>query len=111
GSHANLSNTRGREFWWLLSGAVFQILFYWWMTGGLGTDPRGALLTLSIWGIPAIYLLSRRAGSNHPGLVQIRLSDSGCVQYDDLGGPSVVRDLLRSWAWLIAFGAAALLII
>jgi hypothetical protein len=54
---------------------------------------------LALWCVPIVYLLSRRAGVTHPGLVQVRLNDYGCVQYDDLAGPSVVRDVLGAWSW------------
>jgi len=38
-------------------------------------------------------------------LVQIRLNERGCVQYDDLAGPSPIRDFFRAHGWLMMLAA------
>jgi hypothetical protein len=42
---------------------------------------------------------------NIPGLVQVRLNNRGCVQYDNLGGPSLIRELLWAQGWTIPLAA------
>jgi hypothetical protein len=98
GFQANAANTRGRPLVWVFLLIALQIVCYapQFFVGGF--DRVVALGVVAIWLLPALHLLSRRNRGNHPGGVQVRLSDAGCVQYNDLAGPSIVRDLLQSWA-------------
>lgn len=52
-----------------------------------------------------LYFAIRRRNTDHPGLVQSRLGDWGCVQYDDLAGPSPLRDFFRAYIWLVPTAA------
>lgn len=53
------------------------------------SDPFVAALGVTVLS-SVTYMLVKRRHSAHPGLVQIRLCDQGCVQYNDLAGPSAV---------------------
>jgi hypothetical protein len=52
-----------------------------------------------------IMLFGRREG-NHPGMIQVRLGEYGCVQYASLGGHSILEEFTASHGWIIFAGAA-----
>ena len=70
-----------------------------------------ALLLAAAGAIQAFTLIFRRNNSDHPGLIQVRISERGCVQYDRLGGMSVANELLRGHGWLIPLIVALGLIV
>ncbi len=96
GRHENISNAkRSRIVWLLILPFLYefpQIIF----------NPVKTL-TFIVLGVslPVAYLLFRRQSSDHPGLIQVRLNNRQCVQYNDLTGPSVIRELLWSHGWLL----------
>lgn len=48
-----------------------------------------------------VFQVIRRQNTAHPGLIQVRLGPWGCVQYDDLSGPSLVREITRGYGWIV----------
>jgi hypothetical protein len=69
-----------------LSGAKFQ---YW-------LFPFLALALTSL-----IYALIRRQDIRHPGSIQIRLNELGCIQYDNLTGLSAMAEFRNTYGWII----------
>ena len=71
-------------------------------------EPR---FTAAVMVVPTIlgYLFFRRFKSRHPGMVQIRLNEHSCVQYDHLAGPSIISEFFCSHAWLAPLVAIVVL--
>jgi hypothetical protein len=49
--------------------------------------------------------------ASHPGLIQVRLSKKGCVQYDDLKGIPTVHEVLGSYSWLITLAGFVVMLV
>jgi hypothetical protein len=81
---------------------VIQFWFHWRLMVGL---------LLAAAAFQAFVLIFRRSNSDHPGLIQVRISERGCVQYDRLSGMSVTNELLRGHGWLIPLIVALGLIV
>jgi hypothetical protein len=90
GAHANFGNARPRRVAWLIFSAFCSI---WWIFL-FGRSPWLYLISLSVLLRPAFELF-RRWHSMHPGLIQVRFDNYGCVQIDDLNGPSPVEGWSR----------------
>ena len=105
GSHETVANAKRSRLPWILVSSLLLLLF---QSPMLIFNSRYLSGAIAISLASAIYLLSRRQKIDHPGLIQIRLNDIGCVQYDDLAGPSVIRDGFRAHGWLIAVVVAHL---
>jgi len=75
-----------------------QFIGHWRLVLIVGLVP-GALQTF--------HLLRQRQSIDHPGLIQVRLSRRGCVQYNSLTAPSVFNDLIGAHLWLVPIFAAA----
>jgi hypothetical protein len=104
GKFENLATAKRSRLFPLLfaaSGAtLFQIFFY----------PQLALPYIALAVVfPATFLLYQRFNSEFPGLIQIRLTEQGCVQYNDLAPLNFLRGLVSSLGRLIL--AAAFLLI
>jgi len=98
GSHATTGNVRRlRVGWWLAGGCAPLAWWFWMPLIKLAWWP----VILAAWGGLIVYFIFRRSASRHPGLIQIRADPHGCVQYDDLGGPSMLGDLVRLHGWLL----------
>jgi hypothetical protein len=54
-----------------------------------------------------VLMFFRRGETDHPGLIQVRLSTQDCIQYDSLARPAVLAELIISHAWLLAVLATA----
>ncbi|HET6250997.1 MAG TPA: hypothetical protein VFE47_25130 [Tepidisphaeraceae bacterium] len=114
GTHENIANAKKSRivwvfilatswFWWQLfelHTALYRKSDLWWTIGCVG-------ITL-LW---MAYHALRRFSTEHPGLVQVRLNVAGCVQFDDLGGPSLLRDLWKANLWVVPIAAAIALIV
>lgn len=99
GQHETLANAKPSRLAWVLLVLLFRfpmLIFNYRYLCGL----------IAIFTASAIYLLWRRQQIDHPGLIQIRLNDVGCVQYDDLAGASIIGDGFRAHGWLIAIVVA-----
>ena len=108
GRHENVSTAKRRRIAWVAAGSMCgmfcqlpSILFHGQFAFAL------ALLLLPV--IVLSYSLLRRRDTEHPGAVQVRLDALGCVQYDDLTGPSAAKELLHPHGWLFALLAACVL--
>ena len=98
GAHESIATAKKSRVGWVLVVSLFYLalqLPQWFTSPKLFYCIAGAIL------LPQVYLLARRKSGTHPGLIQIRLSESGCVQYDDLGEPSVVRELMHAHSWVV----------
>jgi hypothetical protein len=98
GAHENISNAKRSRLIWLLIGPFLYLTP---QLPQLWLDRRWLFVPAGITILPMIYMAFRRRSGGHPGLVQVRLTNRGCVQYDDLAGPSAFRQLLRAHGWLI----------
>ena len=98
GRHESIINAKRSRFAWVLFLSIGWFLF---QMPWILYDRRRFAIYGGIVVFVNAYLLIRRQSSAHPGLIQVRLNDQGCVQYDDLAGPSVIRDSIRSFAWII----------
>ncbi|HZK83008.1 MAG TPA: hypothetical protein VFC46_18130, partial [Humisphaera sp.] len=106
GDHESVANAKGSRLVWVvicsMSGLLlqsFQFAFNRW----------SILIAAAFTGVPILYLFARRQNSSHPGLVQVRITDRVCVQYDDLAGPSALLELWRSYGWVIPIIGVAIL--
>ena len=102
GSFEDLSNAKPSRMIWVVLCSLFYIILQMGMTFSLPP-----LYVIIAWVfLPAVYLLFLRRNIGHPGLVQVRLNQRGCVQYDDLAGTPVLSEIVRSHGWLIGLAAA-----
>jgi hypothetical protein len=109
GRHENLANTKRTRLVWVLLSSFAFIVFQLPSLALGGT--RYDLLIFAAMAVSAGLLLFRRSESGHPGLIQVRLSDRGCVQYDNLHAPSAIGELARSHGWVVPLVAAIVLLI
>ncbi len=111
GKRENLSTARPSRLAWvfLCSSAyfIFQFFIY-------GHNPFAHFwfpIMLAFALALNAYLLLNRSKNDHPGQIQIRLSENGCVQYDYLAGPPILSEILHSHGWLLAASLPAGLIV
>jgi hypothetical protein len=108
GRHENISTANRRRIVWVAAGSMFGMI---WQLPSMLLQGQFKL-ALALLMLPVLlvsYLLVRRRKAEHPGTVRVRLDAHGCVQYDDLTGPSPLGELLHAHGWLFALLAAALL--
>ncbi|HWE96374.1 MAG TPA: hypothetical protein VG269_20595 [Tepidisphaeraceae bacterium] len=110
GRHENLSNTKRTRIGLMLLGSFAWVAVQLPSLASAGSRSYLILYAAAIM-VPAGLLLFRRSDSAHPGLIQVRLSDQGCVQYDHLGPPSAIVELVRSHGWAVPLAAAILLLL
>lgn len=100
GQHETVANAKASRLVWVILaslvgfvGYIPQILF----------NPRRDLLYGAAFIVPLLawqwYRRHQRAGS-HPGLIQLRLDSEGCVQFDELAGPSPLGEWAAANAWI-----------
>jgi hypothetical protein len=109
GRRENLANTRRSRMIWVMLAPMMGFV---WQIPMMLSHRYLILAYLAVFAAIWIYLVSRRQMSSHPGLIQVRLSDEGCVQYDDLAGISTFMEFMRSYGWLITgvgFGCLVLM--
>lgn len=109
GKHENLANARRSRLVWVALASLGSLC---WLFPQFASSPRSVLT----WALPPLiattaWLLFRRQNSRHPGLVQVRLDERGCVQFDDLGGSSIPREMLGAHGWIGLLIIAAICII
>ncbi len=99
GAHASIStSSRGRAIWYVVLVGLFFVIP---LNSSHWHGAHLAMFALAIYGVlEAAYLWSRRGG-DHPGLVQVRIGEQGVTQYDDLNGPSALREWEASHQWAI----------
>jgi len=97
GSHETVSNAKRSRLIWVMISSLLLLLF---SSPGLFFNTRYFYSAIAVSIASAIYLFSRRQEVDHPGLIQLRFNDVGCVQYDDLAGSSIIRDGFRAHGWL-----------
>jgi hypothetical protein len=110
GTHESIATARRSRMVWivLLSvlgfGAQFaNFIFYY---------RQGLPYLFAAVAVFLAWALFRRTGTDHPGLVQVRLSQDGCAQYDDLSGPSALRELVFVYGWVApAVGIVVLIVL
>jgi hypothetical protein len=109
GKDENLANARRSRLVWV---ALASLGGLGWLIPQMAFSPRSFLT----WTLPPLmmttaWLLFRRQNSSHPGLVQVRLDERGCVQFDDLSGTSIPRELLGAYGWIGLLIIAAICIV
>ncbi len=104
GKHETAMNARASRLpWVILSSVVVSVLYLWtYVISSFFHNTKG-LLAMGLVLLPPLYLLLRRRQIEHPGLVQIRIGPHGCVQLDDLSGPSIIRDNFLRMAGSFSF--------
>jgi hypothetical protein len=113
GQHANLGNASRSKIAGRVAFSVFWLFCVTMMSPFSGTNLRRQTWLALFGGITVLVIgitLLRRKSSDHPGLIQIRLNDYGCVQYDSVGSPSFFAELVWGHAWVIAALAVPVLI-
>ncbi|MDB5334025.1 MAG: hypothetical protein JWP03_5176 [Phycisphaerales bacterium] len=110
GRHENLGNTKRTRIVLMLFGSFAWIAVQL-PSLALGGTRYDLLIFAAAMMVPVGLLLFRRSDSGHPGLIQVRLSDRGCVQYDNLHAPSAIGELARSHGWVVPLVAAIVLLI
>jgi hypothetical protein len=106
GRHENLANAKRSRIAWVILGplAIFWLngLQFMIRSGWRSLIYRpGILILLGIIFLPQLFFIWRRFGADHPGFIQVRLSEKGCAQFDDLSPPSEFRKFFLSYTWLI----------
>ena len=110
GKHENSGTAKPSRLAWVLFVSTLVILFQqFWLVVNLGR--RGIVILAIIALLPSAYLFIRRRSGSHPRPVQVRLDAKGCVQYDELAGPSPLRDLLRAHEYALALACVVLCIL
>jgi hypothetical protein len=110
GRHENLGNTRrSRIIWMVLAPLAYGLSQFPWLTFHRPGYIVGWLTVVAVGFLPLIYLSVRRSNAGHPGLIQVRLSGRGCVQYDDLAGRATWAELYRSHGWAVPIVGAIVL--
>jgi hypothetical protein len=103
GGHENISNAKKSRLAWVLVASMAWTLC---QLPQLLITPRDSsrqwiLLAISAILLIEVYMFGRRRSSEHPGLIQVRLSQTGCVQYDNLAAAGVLQQLLSSNLWIV----------
>ena len=98
GQHEHPTNAKSSRVIWLLmiTGCLLFVF-----RPRAGSAPMAAAFLLS-----AAYLWSRRQNARHPGLIQVRLDDHGCVQFDNLARRTFVGEFTLAHGWFIELAAA-----
>lgn len=111
GAHENVGNAKGSRIIWIAGVSVaFGFTQFAWFGFRQFGPVIGWLTMAAVCVIPVLYGLARRSASGHPGLVQVRLSKEGCIQYDDLAGRSPLVELYKSYAWVLPIAGAIVLV-
>jgi hypothetical protein len=109
GQHENVANAKRSRVAWVLFLSMLGLLS---QLPQLWLFNRNWLpLVFASAFIPVAYLFYRRQSADHPGLIQIRLNEKGCVQYDNLYSPSTIFELIYGYAWLITGIATIILLL
>lgn len=108
GRHETAMNAKRSRLAWVTFSAVALAGFN--LMWSVISYPRFTVILLGVAFLPTAYLLFRRRQVEHPGLVQIRINERGCVQFDDLSGPSIIHDNLMSHGWLLPAIVAVVLV-
>ena len=98
GQHESVATAKKSRLVWVLVASTFwlfaQFFFsaQFWLFGAHGV--RNGLILVAIIAAATAFAMFRRSETGHPGQIQIRLSDGGAVQYDNLCGPGELTILL-----------------
>ncbi len=112
GKHENPGNAKASRLVWVLVLAILAIApsaFQAWFLSPHGSKSFPLLLIVVaflmvdkiVLMLDKIVMLFRRHKTDHPGLIQVRLSEAGCVQYDAVAGPSMIFELSKAHGWFI----------
>jgi hypothetical protein len=102
GKHENLANASKSRLAWvfLASMALVALQAFQFFIDRIHRDLFlmfvGAVMLWNAW------VILRRKDVEHPGMVQVRLNDRGCVQFDSLAGITPLGEFLYAHGWLIA---------
>ena len=101
GKHESPQNAKRSRLVWVIlcSTGWFLIQFPQVFMSGL----RSNVVVLAIAPLalaPLILMLLRRGATQHPGPAQLRLSEQGCLQIDDLVGPSELQKKVDANRWM-----------
>ena len=114
GEHANLGTSRlSRQVWQFIWVGLFLGCFYFQFRLGGWYQNIWNMAFLGWIAIGTIRFVAMRAENHFPGLVQVRLDASGCMQRDDLSGDSIWKHLQNLFGVVYAavvvayFGAQA----
>jgi hypothetical protein len=111
GAHESPQNAKRSRLAWVIFCSVAWILFQLpqLIFGRMSLGWLAYYATCAL--LPLTLLLMRRVDTQHPGLVQLRLTEKGCAQLDDLTGPSELRKKFISNVWIIVLLVALVLVI
>lgn len=112
GRYENLANAKRSRIAWVVLGSLGSILVSFPAVVLAPREHIGYVLALvSLAALTLAQVWFRRQSVAHPGLIQVRLNERECVQYNDLAGSSVVAELLHAHGWTIPLAAAAALVV
>ncbi len=113
GQHENVATAKRSRMIWLLIVPLAWILIQLWPMSQMPRSyfPGEFPIIASVALFALVRGLFQRRATQHPGAVQIRLNHLGCVQYDNLAGPSLAQRLWASHSWLAMTAVAVGLII
>ena len=112
GRHENLANAKRSRIAWVALGSLASMVGMFPLVFISAWQHIGYSVALvSLAALTVGYLWSRRQSTAHPGLIQVRLNQRECVQYDDLAGSSVVRELVRAHGWTLPLAGVPVLVI
>jgi hypothetical protein len=111
GQHENLATARKSRLVWVFVASMGCLAFQTFNLLLHREYLQWYLVFFVAAGLLNLALIFRRTNVDHPGLIQVRLNDRGCVQYDSLAGPAVTAQLFRANSWLIPACAATAILI
>src|SRR5690348_6756301 len=103
GQHESVATAKKSRMGWVIFLSMLWVVFQF---NVFLFNPHGTkyiLITVGALAAITAYSIFRRSDTTHPGQVQIRLSDSGAVQYDNLQGPGELERLLVTQGYRIPF--------
>lgn len=107
GQRENLATARGSRMIWVFLASMFWLLIQTFQLFFNRAYVQWFLFLVAAAALVNVLMFFRRTDVVHPGLIQIRLNERGCVQYGSLSGPSLFAELIRSHLWLIVACVAA----
>ena len=107
GYFENIFNAKSSRLWWVILFGNFYVISNAAFAFRVWIFQIAALISLAI----VLYALFRRSSPQHPGTIQIRLYPHGCVQLNDLNGPSALIDIARGYGWIGGFLVIGMVVI
>jgi hypothetical protein len=101
GQRENIATARKSRLVWVFLGSTALVLSQtWWAFSQLGYYHWFLVLIATVVALNSL-LFFRRSDVDHPGLIQVRLKERGCVQFDSLAGSPMIAEVLRAYSWIL----------